>query len=136
MNTQTQQYTKRQTLNEIKKASYNLAYVLNNQTWSALWDNYLKENVDEEKKHDNYRSDGISRGITIREAGKLFAVKQIVEYLEGAKAPDVKAYLNMRKSVFTAYALAMNYTKQINEALEGIDLDIIRQADYCKLIEV
>ncbi len=113
-----QTITKKQTLKAVNKAWTEFAYVLDTCGWGRDGVNYLKLNVAEEKDHDRYRGDSIGRGITITEAAKLFAVKQLVEYLtESEKAPDPKGYNHMRKTVFMAYGLVSDYTKQLMGAL-------------------
>ena len=59
----------------INEANGKLSYKLDNISWSKLYTNYLKENVQEEKAHDNYRPGSVSRPLSITEAGKLFAVR-------------------------------------------------------------
>jgi len=134
-NTASNKVTKAEALKVINKASSELAYALDNIKWSKLYTDYLKENIAEEKSHDRFRGDSISRGLTITEAGKLFAVKQIVEYYLGEKAPDVACYSYMRKSVFTAYSLVALYREYVEKALKGIDLEVINGLDYCELIK-
>ena len=120
----------------INEASGKLSYKLDNIKWSKLYTDYLKENIQEEKNRDRMRPDSISRPLTITEAGKLFAVQQIVNYSLGEKAPDVAGYTYMRKSVFTAYSLVAQYKKEIGEALEGFDLDYIKSLDYAEIMKV
>ena len=127
--------SKSKALAEINKASYNLAYALDNIKWSKLYTDYLKENIQEEKSHDNFHGDSIQRGITITEAGKLFSVQQIVKYYQGEKAPDVACYSYMRKSVFTAYSLVSLYREAVETALKDINLELVNGLDYCELIK-
>jgi len=127
--------SKKQQIDLINKLSYNLACELDNLKWNKIYTDYLKENIQEEKNHDNFRHESIKRGLTITEAGKLFAVQQIAEYLNGDKMPDVSGYLHIRKSVFTAYAIFANYRKEIEKAFQGLNWQEVLKMDYCFLIE-
>ena len=130
--------TKKQALNLINEAWSEFSYVLDNQDWSKHGTDYLDENIAEEKRHDHMRPDHVNRGLTIREAGKLFAVKQLTQYLCGEKAPNVEAYISLRKSLFTAYGLVMRYTPQLQDMMGKLGKDKVNQIlniDYCELIK-
>jgi hypothetical protein len=57
--TNTANVSKSKAVNVINQASSNLAYELDNIKWSKLYTDYLKENINEEKVHDNYRGESI-----------------------------------------------------------------------------
>lgn len=120
----------------IREAWGQVAYVLDNLTWGGIGRNYLKENIQEERAHDRFRGESIQRGMTIKEAGKMFAVKQLADLLTGkAGEPPVKEYLHYRKSVYTAYAIFATYEKELREAWRDIDLEALTLLDYCELIK-
>ena len=127
----------------LKSVSNKMSYVLDNQTWSKIWTDYLNHNIKEEKDHDRFRHDSIRRGISITDAGRLFAVKQIVEFYtkrtqypgEKVKKPDVKNYLSYRKSIFEAYSITETYRHLLKPIMKEIDIDYILSLDYCLLIK-
>lgn len=101
--------------------------------WGTEGNNYLRENITEEKLHDKGRPSTCRRFLTITEAGKLFAVKQLIEYLFTNKIPSLESYSYCRKSVYTAYSLAFLYKKELMEALnkiEGFNFQDILKIDY------
>jgi len=114
-----------------------LAYRLNNKSWSRYADAYLAENVAEEKAH---RGNSIQpRGLTVNEAARLFAVRMLAQLATGnAKAPHVKYFLSMRRSLWTAAALWLNYRKDIRAAFKDAKINPaeIAALDYAELIKV
>ncbi len=126
---------KNQAIKLINQAWDRIYYCIHSQASDYVISEYLKLNIQEEKRHDNFRPSGISRGITINQAGKFFAVKQIAEYLQGENPPDVKYYIDLRQSCFYAYSLAMKYREELQKALAEIDLSAIVALDYSKLVE-
>ena len=133
---------RKKAIESIKTAHGRLMQALDNITWNHIYSDYFKNNIDEEKRHDNYRHGDIKRGISIYEAGQLFAVKQIVEFYlrrdehgHKVKKPDVKNYLSYRKTIFEAYAITETYRAKIKTAFKGLDLEYINSLDYCKLIQ-
>lgn len=127
--------TKKEALTLINKAWTELDYALQNIHWGNYGKEYLQLNIEEEKGHDRMRPDHIQRGLTIREAAKLFAVNQVADYLLGERKLEVKDYLNCRKSCFFAYALAANYEKEIREAWRNIDIKELCKLDYAELVK-
>jgi hypothetical protein len=127
--------SKNQQIKLLKEISSQLSYVLDNIKWEKIYTNYLKENIQEEKNHLRMKPEGVIHGLTAYEGGLLFAVQQIINYLTGENAPDVKSYLWMRKTVFTAYSIVTNYEKEIKEALKNIDYTEVLKMDYCDLVK-
>lgn len=126
--------SKRQQLELIKKISYRLQ-VLDNISWTNYYNDYLKENIKEEKNHRSFKPDGIKSGITTNQGGMFFSVQQIIGFLEGEEAPDLSGYLFMRKTIFTAYSIVAQYKDKIQEALKGIDYKPVLDMDYCYLMQ-
>jgi hypothetical protein len=133
---------RKKAIEAIKTAHGRLMAALDNITWNHIYSDYFNANIKEEKKHDNFRHDSIRRGISIYEAGQLFAVKQIVEFYlrkdehgNKVKKPDVKDFLSIRKTIYEAYAITETYRPRIKQALKGLDLEYIQSLDYCELIK-
>jgi hypothetical protein len=128
-------YTRTQQLKAIDLAWTFICDRLNNIKMEAMGDNYEGDNQKEEREHRGCGLPRIPHGLTVPQAGRLFCVKQLLDYLDGEKAPDPKDFLWMRKTIFTAYALVANYRDEITKALaeSGADLDAIRSADYAEL---
>lgn len=119
----------------ISNMSNELGYCINNKSWGMMWDRYVDDNKKEEKDHDRFRGDSISRGLTIMEASRLFAVQQIVKYSKGEKAPDPANYLHFRKSLYTAYAIYATYKEDIDKILSKYNLDDVITMDYAEMIK-
>lgn len=116
-----------------------LAYRLNNKSWTHYADAYLAENVAEEKAHRGCGLPSREWGLTVNEAARLFAVRQFAQLMTGdAKAPHVKYYLSMRRSLWTAAALWLNYRKDIRAAFKEAKVNPVEVAalDYAELIKV
>lgn len=128
---------KKQKIKLIKDVWQKLDYVLQGIHGGNYGKEYLNLNIREEKNHDRSRPNGIRRGLSIIEASKLFAVRQIVEALtdEEKHKPKVKNYLYLRKSVFYAWALVENYKEEIEKALQGVNYDDVLALDYRELIK-
>lgn len=94
---------------------------------------FLNECIEEEKRHDKCRPVQCKRFLTIREAGKLFVVKRLCEYLFTNETVDLLGYHYTQKSVYTAYSLAKTYEKELKEALTGVDYALIESIDYADL---
>ena len=126
--------TKNQQLKLIDNAWREINYYLRNVSWGGYGNTYWEMNRKEEKDHDKMRPEGISRGISVNQAAKLFAAQQIAKYLLGDKPLDIKSYLYCRKSLYYAASLVENYREGLEKALKDIDLQELVKIDYCKLI--
>jgi len=128
---------KKQQIKLIKDTWQRLDYALSSIRWGGYGKEYLDLNIREEKDHNRYRPDHCKRGLTILEASKLFAVKEIVEALVGQEKdrPEIKDYLHFRKSVFYAWSLVENHREELTKALEGVNYNDILALDYVELIE-
>ena len=126
--------TKNQQVKLINRA-FDALEVLNNQVMSPLRNRYLEQNIEEEKGHRRFKPDGIKCGLTTREAARLFCVRQIAEYLNGAATPEPKDWLHLRLSNLTACALVAEYGAQIKAAWSesGISIDDLLALDYAEL---
>jgi len=105
----------------------------------VAWGNYHKEYYNliqqEEKDHRRYCPDGVTCGLTVGEAVKLFYVQTIFEYFFSNKTLLVKEYLHVRKSHFLACAIAENYGKELFQALKGVNWQEVKQIDYAELMK-
>ena len=126
--------TKKEQIQLIKEAWNCIDRVLEMKAWGNYGVDYLRLCIDEEKKHDKLRPSGTARGITIREAGQLFAVKTMVSGLVDIEKPTLKHYLHCRKSLFYGWSLVENYREELKESLKHINFNDIKSINYAELI--
>jgi hypothetical protein len=110
-----------------------IAYCFEGISYGQYGNNYLRENIQEEKLHDSGRFESVKRFLSIQEAGELFAVKQLVKYLIKDEVLTVEGYHYMRKSIFTAYSLAHEYKEKLLKALEGVNVSEVLAVNYAEL---
>lgn len=140
--------TKKEQLDLIRKISGRLHTALDHITWSNIYDNYLKENIQDEKNHLKYKPESCRHGLTALEGGTFFAVKHIIDFFHNKNhdifipdfkfsvyIPQVKDYLSVKKVIFSAYAIVENYNEQIKEALKDLDYSEILKMDYVELVQ-
>jgi len=60
-------------------------------------------------------------------------VRQVAEYLNGDKAPDVAEIFSYRLSIYMAYALVARHRELIASALEPFDIQSLLALDYAEL---
>ena len=90
----------------------------------------------EEKEHRHFvYFDGVTYGLTISEAVKLFYVITLFEYLIEGRSLSVKDYLFVKKSHFFAESLALNYKDELTSCYNHFDFDKINQIDYADLMK-
>jgi hypothetical protein len=134
-----QKRTKATTLRHITKAWYYLSEVL--ECKSGFCEDYSKQYLriirEEETGHRNFKPDGVTCGLSIADAVRLFAVKRIVEYLDGDTMPGPEQFLHTQRSCFYAAAFVAEFPNALREALTDsrADLDVIRAADYAELMK-
>jgi hypothetical protein len=90
---------------------------------------------DEEKSHRRFCPQGVTCGLTVSEAVKLFYVQRIVEALPGVHVPSIGSYLTCQKSWFFAHSLVANYKEELTKALQGVDFTLVNSLDYADLME-
>lgn len=128
--------SKNEQIQLIKTTWQKIAEVLSCQSSVKYAKQYLSLNIQEEKNHDKFRPINTIRGLTILEAGKFFAVKQIIEFLTDKKyIPSAKDYLFVRQSIFFAYALVSQYRKEFEIVLKDVCFDDILNMDYTELMK-
>lgn len=142
MKTEQTKLTKKQQIALISKISSRLSDSLDNITWSNIYTNYLKENIQDEKNHLKFKPESCKHGLTAREGGMFFAVKNIIEFFDhknvGLKSvyiPKVEDYLSVRKTIFSAFAIVAKYNDELKEALKDIDYREVLNMDYVELVQ-
>lgn len=122
----------------IAKAWSSIEHALDYSDHHGYARNYLAENTAEERGHrgwgPNYDSHHDSF-VTVPKAAKLFAVKQIADYLSGEKLPELRDYLHFRKSCYTAAALVLEHGDKLRAALKDFDLAELKALDYAELVK-
>lgn len=127
--------SKPQALRLVSRAWDSIAPALDNLKMTRMGSTYLAENVAEEKDHRGFR-DG-PYGLTVSQSAKLFAVRQLAEYLTGAKPPKLRDFLSHRRSCYTAAALVANYRREIRAAFKSAKVDprAVLPLDYAELVK-
>ncbi len=126
----------------LNDAARRLVYAFDNQMV-----NYAKRLIEEchqeEKGHRGWGPDfskyHTSDTISAKQAGKLFAVKRVAQYLNGEPYPQVKDYLHFQKSCYTAAAMAFEFEKQIRKEWNGLplaELAALNYTDFVKTVKV
>lgn len=120
------------------RRAYDALEMLNNIKWTRYRDDLFAECRDEERRHrtGDFNESHTSDTISVYDAGKMFAVKRIAEYMNRSKLPAIADYLNIQRSCFTAAALVENYREQIAKAWAEFDLAELASLDYCEFVKV
>lgn len=122
----------------INEAWQKLEYYLNHQDWTSHGDQLLNLTLEESKGHDRFRGgERNTRGISVRTEAKFFAVKRLVDYINGDDAPDPANYISTQKSCFHAYGLVRRFSEGLTElhAQKKELFDMVASWDYCDLIK-
>jgi hypothetical protein len=127
--------TKRQALKLIDNVYFKIKDVLECVHYGGYHKEYFNLIQQEEKDHRRYCPDGVTCGLSVNEAVKLFYVKTLFEYLFNNRKLSSKEYLHVRKSHFFACSLAENYKEELEKALQGVNVDEINKIDYAKLMQ-
>jgi hypothetical protein len=93
-------------------------------------------NKEESKQHDNFRGKDIKRNISTYEEAKYFSCLWLLKFVYNFDCykPQVKDYLSTRKSIFYAYAIALNYGDKIKEVVTEEEFKQIVKVEYTQLI--
>lgn len=113
--------------------AYSSLRILNNIDWNGYRDEIYKLERQYEKNHRKW-TNGRQYDFSIDIASKLFVVQHIASALKGTRH-DIKSYLFLKKSIFLAESLVMNYEDKIKEALKDFDLDKLCNLDYTILTQ-
>lgn len=127
--------TKKEQLKLINNTWEKINQYFSSVHWGKYGNDLLNLNIIEEREHDKIRPSDIGRGISIKQAGKLFAVLGIVRALKHPdKNPTIKDVIYCKKSVLFSASLVENYREELEKVLQGVNFDNILNIDYCKLI--
>lgn len=113
--------------------AYSSLRILNNIDWNGYRDEIYKLERQYEKNHRKW-TNGRQYDFSIDIASKLFVVQHIASALKGTRH-DIKSYLFLKKSIFLAESLVMNYEDKIKKALKDFDLDELCKLDYTILTD-
>ena len=114
---------------------FKLDYALSNIHWGNYGKQLFKMIQGEEKNHRRGCPEGVSCGLSVSEAVKLFYVKGLIESLQGKNHFTIKDYINIRQSVLMAQSLALNYGPELSKAIEGLPIDEVLALDYAELMK-
>jgi hypothetical protein len=127
---------KKESFKLLNEAYWKIKDVLECVGHGCYHNQYYALNLKEEKEHRGFCPDGVTCGLTIGEAVKLFYVKEVIEALfKPSYTPTVKDYLSVRQSIFFAHSLAVNYKEELLKALQGINWQSIIDIDYAELMK-
>lgn len=127
---------KRQALKFIDKYFYRIRDVLECQHYGEYHTQYYNLIRNEEKHHRQWKPEGVTCGITITESTKYFYTRDIIEAVfKVSKIPDIKEVLHLKPSYVFCHTLVLNYEKELKEVLQDVDLQVLSQIDYVKLME-
>jgi len=110
--------------------------VLNNITWTAYRDNMFDINRKGERKHRKTWDDRnySRRAISVNDSARYFTCMHVIDALVD-DAPDIKSYVYLRKTIFYAHSLVANYRDEIENSLDGFDLDAFNDLDYADMVQ-
>lgn len=125
-------------LKTVREASQKLSWA-----FDSAWTNHMEELIricaDEERGHRNSGPDFSAfhpGAASIKDCARMFAVKRIAEYLQGATMPKGKDYLHFQKSAFYAAAMVDEFRADLEKALSGFSVPELAQLDYCDFVKV
>ena len=127
--------SKRESFNIINPIYFKLARVLEAVHYGRYHKEYYSIIQQEEKEHRRFCPEGVTCGLTLSEASKLFYVQTLFEYLIEGRTLSSKDYLHVRKSHFFACSLAENYKEELTSCFSRLDFDKIRSIDYAVLMQ-
>lgn len=122
--------SKAQQIKTFKKIWFLIASVLESKDSRNLR-KYFDINRREEKRHLS----GLigKQGLTLAEGSIYFSVKWIIEPLFNGNIYTIKDIINFREEALIGASLALNYEKELKEALKNIDFNEWQNIDYAKL---
>lgn len=113
-----------------------ISYKIDNISWTHYATELFNLNKEESKQHDNFRGDGIKRGISVYEETKYFSCLWLLRFAFNIDCykPEIKDYISTKKSIFLAYSIALNYGDKIKEIVTEEEAKKINSVDYTQLI--
>lgn len=121
--------SKAQQIKFIKSIWFKISYVLESKNERIL-NKYFEINRREERNHLKHIPSGFKQGLTLAEGSIYFAVKWIIEPLNEGFKYTVKDIINFREEALLGESIALNYEKELREALKDIDLKEWDNIDY------
>lgn len=121
----------------VSKVWGKISHKIDNITWTHYATELYNMSKQESKEHDNFRGDNIKRGITINEESKYFSCLWVLRYsfkLDNIYYPEIKDYLSTKRSLYYAYAIALNYGDEIKEVVTEEEANKINSVEYTQLI--
>ena len=101
---------------------------------SGHYGDNLKDMIEKaEKQHRKFKPDGVTCGLTIKQATRLFFAQYIIGYYTKAKKWTIKDMIYVRHECLYAQSIAENYTDEIAQAIKDIDIDAVMLVDYAEL---
>lgn len=104
------------------------------------WDRYIQLIQEGERGHRRFKPEGLQCGLTVAQAVRLFAVKQVFERFVPAHSaeriftPEAKDFFSIRADVFAACAIAdLCRAKIRNEFADHEMLEWLASINYAEL---
>ena len=113
--------------------AYSKLQILNNIDWTPYREEIYKLEKQYERNHRNW-CNGREFDFSINIASKLFVVQHIASALKGTRH-SIKSYIHLKKSIFFAESLVLNYEDKIKEALKDFDLNQLCELSYSILAD-
>lgn len=113
--------------------AYSELRILNNIDWTPYREEIYKLEKQYERNHRNW-CNGREFDFSVDIASKLFVVQHIASALKGTRH-SIKSYIYLKKSIFFAESLVLNYEDKIKEALKDFDLNQLCELSYSILAD-
>lgn len=113
--------------------AYSKLQILNNIDWTPYREEIYKLEKQYERNHRNW-CNGREFDFSVDIASKLFVVQHIASALKGTRH-SIKSYIYLKKSIFFAESLVLNYEDKIKEALKDFDLNQLCELSYSILAD-
>jgi hypothetical protein len=114
--------------------AYNSFRGLDNITHTAYRDEIFNLEKKYEKQHRNYCS-GRVFGLSVSDAAKYWTVRHLIDAFRDPETYTTKDYLHVKKSVFNAQAVVLNYGDKMASMVEGFNVEAFDALDYSDLAE-
>lgn len=123
----------------VEKVAQELAYRLDNLSWSKYFTKLVEMCKEEEKGHRGFGArfgSSHPHAPNLAITARFFAVHRIGEYLNGHKAPGGSDFLHGQKSSFQAAAIVHEYGDLCREALAaaGVSAECLASLNYCSWV--
>lgn len=122
----------------VDRVAQELAYRLDNISWTRYFWQLVKLCEEEEKSHRGWnfaRHHPHAPGV--KATGRFFAVHRIGQYLTwSVRLPEARDYLRLQRSAFQAAAIVENYRAECIEALQRAEVsaEYLAGLDYVAFV--